>query len=90
LDERPTLSTKADPLALMVARLLSDAEADALWQLLDSKADHSPAWSQWMNPPYRYLADFDPELVAEIETYLEDLYQHAREQARTRGWEVEE
>ena len=43
-----------------------------------------------MNPPYRYLADFDPELVAEIETYLEDLYQHAREQARARGWEVEE
>ena len=30
LDERPTLSTKADPPALTVARLLSDAEGDAL------------------------------------------------------------
>ena len=42
-----------------------------------------------MNPPYRYLADFDLEAVTGIETYLEDLYRHAREQARARGWEVE-
>jgi len=90
LDGRPTLSAKADAFALKVSRLLSDAEASALWERLDSTADHSPAWSQWMNPPYRYLADFDPEVVAGIETYLEDLYQHAREQARARGWEVEE
>ncbi len=90
LDGRPTLSAKADVLALKVARLLSDKEVDALWQHLDSQADHTLAWSQWMNPPYRYLADCDPEVVAGIETYLEDLYQHAREQARARGWEVEE
>ena len=90
LDERPTLSAKADLLALKVARLMSGEEARALWERLDSTGDHSPAWSQWMNPPYRYLADFDPEVVAGIETYLEDLYQHAREQARARGWEVEE
>lgn len=90
LDGRPTLSAKADPLALKVARLMSDKEADALWEHLDSQANHSPAWSQWMNPPYRYLADYDPEVVAGIEAYLEDLYQHAREQARARGWEVEE
>lgn len=89
LDGRPTLSAKADLLALKVARLMSDIEADALWKLLDSKADHSPAWSQWMNPPYRNLAEFDPEVVAGIEAYLEDLYQHARGQARARGWEVE-
>jgi hypothetical protein len=89
LDGRPTLSAKADALALNVARLLSGEEARALWERLDSTADHSSAWSQWMNPPYRYLADFDAGVVAEIETYLEDLYQHAREQARARGWEVE-
>ncbi|HEX5439881.1 MAG TPA: hypothetical protein VFW76_03290, partial [Ktedonobacterales bacterium] len=81
---------KADVLALKVARLLSDKEARALWEFLGSTAGHSPAWSQWMNPPYHYLADFDLEVVAGIETYLEDLYQHAREQARVRGWEVEE
>src|SRR5690348_8861001 len=90
LDGRPTLSAKADALALNVARLMSDKEARALWKRLDSAADHSPVWSQWMNPPYRYLADFDPELVAGIEMYLDDLYQRAREQARARGWEVEE
>ncbi len=90
LDGRPTLSATADLLALKVARLMSNKEANALWEHLDSKVGHSPACSQWMNPPYRYLADFDPEIVAGIETYLEDLYQHAREQARVRGWEVEE
>ncbi|HKT39376.1 MAG TPA: hypothetical protein VJR48_13455 [Ktedonobacterales bacterium] len=90
LDGRPTLSARADALALKVARLMSDEEARALWERLDSTADHSPAWSQWMNPPYRYLAAFDPELVAGIEMYLDDLYQRAREQARARGWEVEE
>jgi hypothetical protein len=90
LDGRPTLSAKADALVLKVARLMSDKEARALWELLASKADHSPAWSQWMTPPYRYLASFDPEVVGDIETYLEDRYQHAREQARARGWETEE
>ena len=90
LDGRPTLSAKADALALKVARLMSDEEARALWERLDSTADHSPAWSQWMNPPYRYLADFDPQVVAEIEMYLEGLYQYAREQAHARSWEVEE
>jgi hypothetical protein len=90
LDRRPTLSAKADVLALKVTRLMSGEEANALWELLDSQADHSLAWSQWMTPPFRYLADFDPGVVAGIETYLEDLYQHAREQARARGWEVEE
>ena len=90
LDGRPTLSARADALALKVACLMPDEEARALWERLDSTADHSPAWSQWMNPPYRYLAAFDPELVAGIEMYLDDLYQRAREQARARGWEVEE
>jgi hypothetical protein len=90
LDGRPTLSAKADLLALKVARLMSGKEADALWEFLNDKAGHSSTWSQWMNPPYRYLADFDPEVVAGIETYLEDLYQQALEHARARGWEVEE
>ena len=90
LDGRPTLSAQADLLALKVARLMSGKEASALWERLGSTANHSPVWSRWMNPPYRYLADFDPDVVAEIETYLEDLFLHAREQARARGWEVDE
>lgn len=90
LDGRPTLSEKADLLALKVARLMSDKEARALWDYLEGKVGHSPALSQWMNPPYRYLADFDPETVAGIEMYLDDLYQDARKQARARGWEVVE
>ena len=36
LDGRPTLSAKADMLALKVARLMSGEEARALWERLDS------------------------------------------------------
>ncbi|HEU4781938.1 MAG TPA: hypothetical protein VFS83_01230, partial [Ktedonobacterales bacterium] len=50
LDGRPTLSATADLLALKAARLMSGEETSALWERLDSTADHSPAWSQWMNP----------------------------------------
>lgn len=90
LDGRPTLSPKADALALKVARLMSDKEARTLWNSLEYRAQRSPAWLQWMRPPYRYLADFDPEIVAAIETLLEDKRRRLLKRARARGWEIEE
>ena len=86
---RPVISSVADPLALRVAQLFSEAERSEFYDELGSRALRSPAHAEWLRDPHRYLSALDPETATAIHTHLEDLHRRMLSRAKARGWEVD-
>jgi hypothetical protein len=89
-DGRPTISPVADSLALRTAALMSRSESTSLFNGLEYRAHRSPAWSDWMDAPARYLSEFDAATATSIETHLAELHGRMIRRAKARGWEVDD
>jgi hypothetical protein len=85
---QPTLSPVADTLTLRVVRLMSGTEAEKLFKNLDSRAQRSLAFSEWVHNPSCYLSEFDPATATRIEAQLGALLGRLVRRAKERGWEV--
>jgi hypothetical protein len=86
---RPTISTVADPLALRVAALMSEGEAEKLFNGIEYRAQRSARFEDWMTAPTTHLSEFDAETASAIEAHLIDLHRRMVRRAKRRGWEVE-
>jgi len=83
-----TLSAEADRLAAEVSRLSTVNEREALSRWLGDRAAASPSWGEWMRDEDRYLAEFDPALVDDMERFLMTRRDALRARAQSRGWEL--
>jgi hypothetical protein len=66
---------------------MSEKEAAALSNRPQYQAGRSPAYRQWMATPDHYLAAFDPEVIATIESFLAGEIQRLLKRART--WQTQ-
>jgi len=84
----PALSSEADPLVVQVRNLLTETERIEFDRMLNERAAQSESWSDWVDAPTRYLSEFDPHAVSEIDADLTARLTALRDRAEERGWET--
>jgi hypothetical protein len=86
---RPTLAPDLDQLALRVSALLNVKHARRFWNGIEHRIMRSPAYLEWSHQPETYLQDLDADTTETIRRHLNVVYQNARAEARSLGWDLE-
>jgi hypothetical protein len=87
----PTYSETADSLIEQIKALSGRAEEDELQEAVSAwqRGVAMDSWALWMNPPWRYLGEWEQEQVTALEGLLAHLLERRRSAARERGWETD-
>ncbi len=89
--EIPTFSPRADELIRQILGLSGTGARQALQDDVERWRRDLPLeiWHRWMSPPWRYLDDMDPVLVASLEGLLTAKLVELRAEGRARGWAID-
>lgn len=89
--ELPTLSPEADDCFRNIVRLSDTSQTAALEQQVDGwlTGVEMTSVTRWLSDPTIYLAELEPEKVADLTETLKKQLAERVGDARKRGWEVE-